>query len=120
VAGFTDSTDFPNTAGGAQPGYGGGWWDAFVARLNATLTANLQSTYLGGSGYGVEGAFALAIRASTGDVYVAGHTSSTDFPKTSGGAQARYGGSSDAFVARLSGDLRGDFRLYLPLVLRMR
>jgi hypothetical protein len=124
VAGFTGSTDFPKTAGGAQPGHGGGWWDAFVARLNATLTANLQSTYLGGSVYGPfvldsEGAFALAIRASTGDVYVAGHTSSTDFPKTTNGAQASYNGRTDAFVARLSGDLRG-FWLYLPLVLRRR
>jgi hypothetical protein len=50
---------------------------------------------------------------------VAGFTNSTNFPHTTGGAQASYGGD-DAFVARLTGDLRGGFRLYLPLVLRMR
>ncbi len=50
VVGRTDSTDFPGTAGGAQPSYGGGTQDLFVAKLNSTLTSILQSTYLGGSG----------------------------------------------------------------------
>jgi hypothetical protein len=50
VAGSTDSTDFPGTSGGAQVSYGGGRYDAFVARLNSSLTQILQSTYLGGSG----------------------------------------------------------------------
>jgi uncharacterized repeat protein (TIGR02543 family) len=101
VAGWTRSTDFPNTSGGAQGSNGGGS-DAFVARLNATLTSNLQSTYLGGTGY--DAAHALAI-ASSGEVYVAGVTGSTDFPNTSGGAQASNGGGDDAFVARLTADL---------------
>jgi len=102
VAGDTDSTDFPNTAGGAQANYGG-FRDAFVARLNSSLTRILQSTYLGGSG----GDFpcALAIHPSTGDVYVAGYTSSSNFPDTAGGAQASHGGSEDAFVARLNSTL---------------
>jgi hypothetical protein len=115
VAGLTGSTDFPNTAGGAQAGKAG-FGDAFVARLSADLTSNPQSTYLGGSGN--DEAYALAI-AGSGEVYVAGLTFSTNFPKTSGGAQGSNGGSYDAFVARLTGDLRG-FRLYLPLVLRMQ
>ena len=38
LAGETESTNFPGTAGGAQPDNGGGSSDAFVARLNATLT----------------------------------------------------------------------------------
>ncbi|MDT7871710.1 MAG: SBBP repeat-containing protein, partial [Thermocrinis sp.] len=101
VAGYTSSTDFPGTSGGAQASYGGGS-DAFVARLSADLTQILKSTYLGGSGDDIANALAIS---STGDVYVAGLTSSTDFPGTSGGAQASYGGGSDAFVARLSADL---------------
>jgi hypothetical protein len=117
VAGLTVSPDFPNTSGGAQASHGGGLYDAFVARLNATLTSNPQSTYLGGGGD--DRAFALAIGPS-GEVYVAGDTSSPNFPHTAGGAQANYGGGGDAFMARLTGDLRGGFRLYLPLVLRMR
>ncbi len=104
VAGWTTSADFPETFGGAQPTHGGGSSNAFVARLNKELTKILQSTYLGGSNR--NGATALAIHPTTGDVYVAGYTDSTDFPKTTGGAQNTYGGGKeDAFVARLNSDL---------------
>ena len=101
VAGFTLSGDFPGTSGGAQATSVGD--DAFVARLNASLTALDQATYLGGTG----GAFAsaLALNASTGEVYVAGFTDSTDFPGTSDGAQSTFGGGRDAFVARLNPSL---------------
>jgi len=40
-----------------------------------------------------------------GDVYVAGDTSSTNFPKTTGGAQASRNGIPAAFVARSTADL---------------
>src|SRR5207249_2520855 len=69
VAGFTSSSDFPGTSGGAQSAFGGGD-DTFVARLNASLTALDQATYLGGSGG--DAADALAIAPTTGEVYVAG------------------------------------------------
>jgi len=104
VAGYTDSTDFPRTSGGAQKDYGGGTYDTFVARLNSSLTQILQSTYLGGNDWDV--AYAFAIHPKTGDVYVAGYTFSTNFPRTSGGAQKDYGGGEqDAFVARLNSSL---------------
>jgi uncharacterized repeat protein (TIGR02543 family) len=102
VAGSTISYDFPKTTGGAQASYGG-FSDAFVARLNSSLTQILQATYLGGRG--ADRARALAIHPTTGEVYVAGYTSSDNFPRTSGGAQASYGGFSDAFVARLNSNL---------------
>ncbi len=103
VAGRTFSTNFPGTTGGAQPANGGGLDDAFVARLNSTLTSLTQSTYLGGGGG--EFACALAIHPTTGDIYVAGDTDSTNFPGTTGGAQAANGGGRDAFVARLNSAL---------------
>jgi len=103
VAGETQSTNFPNASGGAQANYSGGFNDAFVARLNSSLTQILQATYLGGSGR--DYAYALAIHPKTGEVYVAGNTVSKDFPGTSGGAQASYGGLGDAFVARLNSSL---------------
>jgi len=104
VAGETLSTNFPNTSGGAQEN-NRGWRDAFVARLNSSLTQILQSTYLGGSG--TDSAYALAIHPTTGDVYVAGVTFSTNFPRTTGGAQESKRGiySWDAFVARLNSNL---------------
>jgi muconolactone delta-isomerase len=111
VAGVTESKNFPKTTDGAQKGYGGGNVDAFVARLNSNLTQIFQSTYLGGRGD--DYASALAIHPQTGDVYVAGHTLSSNFPKTAGGAQTKCNKcfvsrafvSGDAFVARLTADL---------------
>ncbi len=103
VAGETNVSDFPGTSGGAQPTFGGGI-DTFVVRLNEELTQILQATYLGRSGW--DRGPAIAIHPITGDIYVAGTTSSTDFPKTVGGAQASYGGGEyDVFVARLNSDL---------------
>jgi hypothetical protein len=103
VAGSTNSRDFPRTTGGAQAAHGGGLDDAFVARLNEELTQILQSTYLGGGGN--DEIYALAIHPTTGEVYMAGKTESTNFPNTTGGAQATNGGGTDVFVARLSADL---------------
>jgi Beta-propeller repeat len=115
VAGFTDSTNFPGTAGGAQAANGGGIYDAFVAKLNNGLTKLTQATNLGGSGWDQVNAIALD---ASGNVFVAGETSSTNFPGTAGGAQAANGGDSasfcpngncpavDAFVAKLANGLK--------------
>ena len=100
VAGDTESSNFPVTNGGAQATHGGGLKDTFVARLNQGLARILQSTYLGGSDHDL--VYALAIHPTTGEVYVAGGTYSTNFPNTTGGAQRSSGGDSDAFVARLN------------------
>jgi len=107
VAGDTNSVDFPGTSGGAQSTFGGGdtlRGDAFVARLSPSLTTLDQATYLGGNSN--DKAFALALGASMGEVYVAGSTTSTDFPATTGGAQSTSGGGDEyVFVARLSAEL---------------
>ncbi|OPY15862.1 MAG: Beta-propeller repeat protein [Syntrophus sp. PtaB.Bin138] len=99
IAGKTGSSDFPGTSGGAQNLFGGGTYDAFLAKLSTDLTQLVQSTYLGGSGY--DSANALAV--SAGNIYVAGETGSANFPGTAGGAQPA--GSDDAFVAKLTTDL---------------
>jgi hypothetical protein len=102
VGGVTDSADLPGTAGGAQPAFGGGYADGFVARLAGDLTALRQSTYLGGSA----GEFVYALTlAADGDVLTGGFTDSPNLPRTAGGAQATPGGLGDGFVARLAGDL---------------
>jgi hypothetical protein len=109
VAGETSSDSFPGTVGGAQPFQGSN--DAFVTRLNSSLTELKQSTYLGGSV--VDGAWALVIDPTTKDVIVAGNTDSPDFLGTAGGAQPAYGGNIhpregraiDGFVARLNAGL---------------
>jgi len=53
LAGETWSDNFPNTTGGAQVSYGGGYKDAFVVRLSADLAAGGSSG--GSSGYDMTG-----------------------------------------------------------------
>jgi cell division protein FtsI/penicillin-binding protein 2 len=104
VAGRTKSRSFPGTTVGAQEAHAGGDYDAFVARLNSNLTRLIQSTYLGGNGN--DQANTLAIHPTTGEIYVAGDTESSNFPGTNGGAQTTHGGGrQDAFVARLNKEL---------------
>jgi len=98
VTGFTFSTNFPTTPGAFQTTLGGA--DAFVTKLNATGTALVYSTYLGGSG-GEEG-FSLTVDSS-GNAYVTGGTSSVNFPTTPGAFQTTFhGGGVDAFVTKLN------------------
>ena len=48
----------------------------------------------------------LSVAESGGSVYVAGYTTSTNFPGTTAGAQPAYGGGGDAFITLLSADLK--------------
>jgi hypothetical protein len=91
------------TIKGAQPLSGGGDGDAFVARVASTPTILIQATYLGGSGS--DEARSVVVHPSTGDIYVAGSTTSTNFPGAPGGAQAAGGVGFDAFIARLPSTL---------------
>jgi hypothetical protein len=99
ITGFTTSPDFP-TANAWQLNPGGGE-DAFVARLSADGSTLLFSTYLGGSGDDI--GYGIAVDPTTGDALVTGQTYSPDFP-TVNPLRPNYGGSGDAFVARLSPD----------------
>jgi len=111
VTGATDSPDFTTTNGVAQAVYGGGDSDAFVTKLNASGTAPVYSTYLGGSGADTGVNVALDYN---GDAYVAGTTNSTNFPVTSGAPQSSRGGGNDAFLAKLNS--AGSARIYSTFI----
>jgi hypothetical protein len=98
VTGWTSSTDFPTTPGAFQAAPGGRE-DCFVSKLNATGSALLYSTYLGGSGE--DRGSGIAVDA-TGSAYVTGFNFSVDFPTSSGALQTNFGGHSDAFVSKLN------------------
>ncbi len=98
VTGFTTSTNFPTTPGAFQPTFGGSS-DVFVTKLNPTGSALVYSTYLGGTGDDDSGGIAVD---SAGNAYVAGVTSSANFPTTPGAFQLTLGGSTDAFVTKLN------------------
>ncbi len=103
VTGHTTSKQVPTTAGAIQPNYAGGFRDAFLLRLNTEGTGAEYLTYLGGSFTGTsdpdETASAVRID-SHGYVYVAGETSSSDFPGHRP-VQGRHGGVQDAYLIRL-------------------
>ncbi|MEW6037913.1 MAG: SBBP repeat-containing protein [Pseudomonadota bacterium] len=71
--------------------------------LPVVIDPLLQSTYLGGSGR--DSGNSMAIHPQTGEVYIAGLTTSADFPGTAGGAQPTWRGVTDVFVARLDANL---------------
>jgi uncharacterized protein (TIGR03437 family) len=97
IAGETRSLNFP-VVNAIQPHYGGGAYDAFVAKLNANGSAVLYSTYLGGSGEDHAGGVALD---SLGNAYVTGLTFSTDFP-VANAIQNTNAGNSDVFLTKIN------------------
>jgi hypothetical protein len=97
VTGQTHSTNFPIVSGG-HSGTNSGLFDVFVTKISADGTTVIYSTYVGGSGN--DSGNAIALDAS-GDAFVAGATSSTDFPHT-GGYQTSLKGTLNAFVFELS------------------
>ncbi|PYR06911.1 MAG: hypothetical protein DMF99_24660 [Acidobacteria bacterium] len=109
VAGYTLSGNFP-TANAYQSTFGGGDGDAFVTKLTATGNGLVYSTFLGGSGsemgphvytVGRDPVVSIALTPS-GEAYVTGATSSTNFPIVRALQPTHGGGEYDAFVARLS------------------
>lgn len=79
VAGVTFSTNFPTTPGAFQTALANGQFlsDAFVSKIDPAGSQYLYSTYLGGNDG--DAAFAIAVDTS-GNAFVAGSTSSSNFP----------------------------------------
>ena len=97
------SGGFSGTAGSQIQSTLGGALDAFVTKVNATGTALVYSTYLGGS-VGDDIGFGIAVD-QVGNAYVTGFTSSpgSSFPGTASSLiQHTFGGVSDAFVAKIT------------------
>ncbi len=97
VAGNAGSTDFP-TANALQPASGGGE-DAFVAKINASGSTLVYSTYLGGSAR--ENGEGIAVD-SAGNAYVTGNTTSTNFPTANALQSTLGGGYYNAFVTKIN------------------
>jgi uncharacterized repeat protein (TIGR01451 family) len=89
---------FPTTPGAVQVSTGGGTWDAFVTKINATGSALVYSTYLGGLGDDVGRGIAVD---ADGHAYVSGQTCSANFP-TANPLQAANHSSCNAFISKLN------------------
>lgn len=106
LVGYSLSPDFPVKGPVFQKTFHGGsvTGDAVVVEVESAGFYLEWSTYLGGSGD--DQAFSLAVD-TPGNVYVAGHTTSTDFPVTAGAYQTTCpvdssGGCSSAFVSTVN------------------
>ena len=97
IAGVTNSVSFPVTAGAFQIALNGEQ-SAFVTKMTATGSAFVYSTYLGGDVS--DWASGIAVNAA-GNAYVAGWTSSVNFPQASP-VQAVFGGLTDAFISEFN------------------
>ena len=96
IVGSTSSSNFP-TSNAFQAATGGGN-DAFITKLDIN-GKGLYSSYLGGSGD--DAANAVTVDA-LGNAYLAGRTTSANFPLVSALSSSRSG-PSDAFVTKIGG-----------------
>jgi hypothetical protein len=113
IAGAAGSSNFPVTPGAFQTtnqAASNGEPNAFVTKLNATGSALLYSTYLGGSGssdtyYSGDRGLGVAVDGA-GNAYVAGVANSSNFPVTPAAFQtvnkAAKNGGTNAFVSKLN------------------
>ena len=102
IAGLTFSSSYPVTSGALQATCAScpSKPDVFITKLNATGTAQVYSTFLGGNDYDDPESIAVD---SNGNVVVGGYTASTDFPlknAISSGTPTSY----DGFVTSLAPD----------------
>ena len=101
VTGVTKSTDFP-TVNAFKTGVVD--QDAFVAKLNASGSSLIYSTYLGGSDLFGNGRAEGIVIAADNPAYVAGVTWSEDFP-TVNPLQTVSAGFPNTFLAKISENL---------------
>lgn len=97
ITGYTNSTNFASS--GYDTNYNGGVYDAFVTKIQNNV--RIFSTYIGGSDTDVGEGIAVD---SSGNIHVAGGTSSTNFPTPAGVKTMHPNFDQDAFVIKLRSD----------------
>ena len=114
--GIVFGSGYPVSAGAYDQTYNGGLdegsfggYDIGISKFGATNGLKLFSTYIGGSGN--EQPHSL-IADGAGNLYIAGRSSSANFPLAGGGSQQGIGGKYDIIVAKLNATGSGSFRRY--------
>jgi len=91
VAGTTPYSDFPVTPGAFQPK--NKRFNVFVSKLSPDLSRLVASTFLGGTGWEAQDHSSESLQIdSAGNIWGMAHTSSPDFPVTSGQCQRGFQG----------------------------
>lgn len=98
MTGRTVSSSAIATSGAFQTTFGGGSFDAFIAKFSPSGSI-VWCTYYGGSGEDMGKDICID---NNNNVYVTGYTASTSGIATSGAYQTTNAGSSDAFIVKFS------------------
>ena len=105
IGGIALGLGYPTTVGAFQTNYNGGDGsggincDITLGEFNATGTALLSASYIGGAGN--ETPHSLVVR-SNGNIYLFGKTTSNNYPTTAGCFDNTYNTNTDIFVSRLN------------------
>ena len=110
VTGTTFSVDFPLTNGANDTTPDTEWSDAYMAKLDSTLSHLLVSTFVGGPSFDTGNVIELA---PDGGVYIAGYTMGA-FPTTPDALFDTHMGDNDVFFCKVSSD--GSRLLYSTLL----
>ncbi len=100
VVGYTESRNFLPVITGYRTNYVGAR-DAFVVLFSNNVGSLTAGTFLGGTNTDEAAAVVVKTVNSTNYLYVAGSTSSTNFPVINAYKRIYGGGPGDAFVSRL-------------------
>ena len=103
LAAVTNSTSGISTVGSHQPVYGGGTNDRYIVQFNSSGVRQ-WGTYYGGTGVEFVGATTYCFIATdpSGNIYLAGYTTSTSNISTVGSHQPALVGTNDLFLAKFS------------------
>lgn len=110
VTGTSFSVDFPVTNGANDTNPDTEWSDAYMAKLDSTLSHLLVSTFVGGPSFDTGNAIELA---PDGGIYIAGYTMGP-FPVSPDALYENFMGSNDVFLCKVSSD--GSRLLYSTLL----
>lgn len=110
LASCTQSSNFFTTTGALQRKFGGGpaigpvVQDGVILKFSPDLSNLLFSTFFGGSGN--DACFVLSLSTTTGNLYVAGATTSRDLPGDKNGtiSGSYQGGITDGFITEITPD----------------
>lgn len=108
ITGRTNSTNAISTAGAFQATFGGGTFDALIAKITTLCTLE-WATYYGGTAF--DDGFDLTLN-STGDIYATGWTTSSDNISTTGAFQETFAGVQDGYLVKFSNNgtrIRGTY-----------
>lgn len=103
LASCTQSNNFP-TSNAVQNTFAGGTQDGVILKFNPNLSANIFSTFFGGTGD--DACIVLSVHPLNGDIYIGGGTTSSDLPgdKTNVLQPTNNGGITEGFATILRAD----------------